>query len=310
LDREPHKKEELMRQASGMKIGVLAGMVVLAVTFGLLGSTPAAANGDGGVLLGCTSDGQLFYIVQFVTGEGEWVYDLPTAGYDGSGDGATEIEFDNLTGNAWVQGSDGSFIDQGFNICNGAPTTDPVYNDYAFNGLEFVGPVLYGTGITDACGPSELRILDPFTGASTLVGPTGMGPISGLAWDPVNEIMYGTTGCAGGAPTNFVIHSSQQEISLLVTIDLTTGLATPVGPTDLAEGTALGGLEFGPDGNLYGGGNNRDGGNMYRIDPRTGHATLLGWSGFYGITGLTLCNRADATATKTSSWGKIKSMYR
>ena len=33
-------------------------------------------------------------------------------------------------------------------------------------------------------GPlSDLRILDPFTGSSKLIGPTGAGPISGLAFD-------------------------------------------------------------------------------------------------------------------------------
>ncbi|MDI6809820.1 MAG: hypothetical protein QME66_12725, partial [Candidatus Eisenbacteria bacterium] len=179
-----------MRQASGVKVVALAGMLALSVAFGLLQVSPAAGNENGGVLLGCTTDGQLFYIVELVSGEGIWVYDLPTYGYDGEGSGATEIEFDNLTGNAWVQGSDGSFIDQGFNICNGAPTTEPVYNGYAFNGLEFVGSTLYGTGITGPCYPSELRILDPFTGFSTLVGPTGMGPIWSSLFSPVKLVRY------------------------------------------------------------------------------------------------------------------------
>ncbi|MDI6808293.1 MAG: hypothetical protein QME66_04835 [Candidatus Eisenbacteria bacterium] len=96
--------------------------------------------------------------------------------------------------------------------------------------------------------------------------------------------------------------------SHLVIINLMTGQAIPVGPTGIMG--ALGGLEFGPDGNLYGGGNQQNGGNIYRIDPNTGQATLVGPSGFYGITGLTLCDRDDATAVKTNSWGRIKSLYR
>ena len=47
-------------------------------------------------------------------------------------------------------------------------------------------------------------------------------------------------------------------------------------------------LEFGPDGNLYGGGSGLDGGRIFRIDKLTGAAVLVGPTGFGSVTGLTL----------------------
>ena len=50
-------------------------------------------------------------------------------------------------------------------------------------------------------------------------------------------------------------------------------------------------LQFGPDGNLYAGGDNTDGGHLYRVNQTTGAATLVGASGFLpsaGLTGLAL----------------------
>jgi hypothetical protein len=86
--------------------------------------------------------------------------------------------------------------------------------------------------------------------------------------------MYGIT--AGGAPAN------------LVTIDLGTGTATVVGPTGLDR---IGSIEFGPDGNLYGG-VTASGSSLatylVRIDKATGAATPIGETGF-SITGLTSC---------------------
>jgi hypothetical protein len=90
--------------------------------------------------------------------------------------------------------------------------------------------------------------------------------------------MYGVT--AGGVPAE------------LVTIDLATGAAKPVGPVVDPKGNILsriGSIEFGPDGKLYGGltmwapilPNN-----LIRIDPATGKAEPVGDTGF-SITGLT-----------------------
>jgi hypothetical protein len=103
-----------------------------------------------------------------------------------------------------------------------------------------------------------------------LVGPTGRGPISGLAYDEATEILYGIDG--GPGPSD------------LLSVDMTTGLASPIGSTGFQAGS----LEFGPDGMLYGGGSRADGGNLYRIDPASGLSELIGPTGFSNVSGLAL----------------------
>src|SRR5262249_54328635 len=53
-------------------------------------------------------------------------------------------------------------------------------------------------------------------------------------------------------------------------------------------GASLSSLEFGPDGNLYGGGSIMDGGRLYRINTGTGAATVVGVTGFTNVAGLAL----------------------
>jgi hypothetical protein len=126
--------------------------------------------------------------------------------------------------------------------------------------------------VTDPHGPSQLRILNPETGTSTLIGPTGIvNPIAGLAYDSTTMTMFGLTGGADVGSSN------------LVTLDLTTGSAAVIG----AVGFNGGSLEFGPDGNLYAGSVGGTG-NLYRINKTTGAGTLVGATGFTNVTGLTL----------------------
>src|SRR5207247_6114881 len=89
--------------------------------------------------------------------------------------------------------------------------------------------------------------------------------------DEPNSIMYGLTGCANGASSN------------LVTVNLTTGAATVIGSVGFNGGS----LEFGPDGNLYGGSTGNTG-NLYRINKATAASTLVGATGFLNLTGLAL----------------------
>jgi hypothetical protein len=162
------------------------------------------------------------------------------------------------------------FGGQRFDIDTGAGVGAPVATGAAFNGLEYVGSTLYGAAIQFGRGPSTLRILDPVNGSSVAIGPTGVGPISGLAYDPTSGVMYGIAGASGPA--------------ILYTIDLSSGAATPVGSTGMQAGS----LEFGPDGALYSGGTGSDSGNLFRIDPGTAAATVVGATGFSSVTGLTL----------------------
>lgn len=214
--------------------------------------------GLGGALYGCGRDGQLF-LINILTGAGTLVANLPF--------GATEIEWDALSGRAWAQQPDGDFTMTEFDIVTGAAIGGPINNNASFTGLEFVGGTLYGAWITESGGSSIFGTLDPATGISVPIGPTGVGPISGLAY---NGTMYGVAG--GGGSTFY-------------TINMATGAATAIGTTGVAY---LGSLEFGPDGNLYAGGGNTEGGNFYRINTATGAATLVGPSGFNSINGLAL----------------------
>lgn len=235
------------------------------------------ARVTGGALYASNSAGE-YYSVDRTTGLAYPVGFLPTYG----GAGATEIEAEPLTGQAWLQGGDGSFIAQPFSVATGTALGAPVGNGYAFNGLEFALGRLYGTAISGSGGPSDLRILTPGTGASALIGPTGFGPISGLAFKPRTSAMYGIIG--GGGPVN------------LVRMDLTSGEATVIGPVPVQ----LGSIEFGPDGDLYGVGNNAEGGDFFRISPTTGHTELVGPSGVPGFTGLTLAPQGTVDAAGPS----------
>jgi len=186
--------------------------------------------------------------------------------------GSTEIECDDF-GICFLQGSDGIFRIAHVVLDVPAPSGFRVFDGGAFNGLEYVGTTLYGTSIVNPCFPSILSTLNPFSGVSAIIGPTNTGrPMSGLAFDQANGIMYGVDGCGALGPSN------------LYTVDLTTGLATPIGNTKVT----LGSLEFGPDGQLYAGGDRRNGGNLYQIDTATGAATFVIRSGFPAVTGLTL----------------------
>lgn len=215
-------------------------------------------------LYACDSQGQL-YFVDHITGLASPTCILPLP--------ATEIEYNNINNRAILQEVDGGFQHQEFDIGTCAPLGPPLFNGAAFNGLEYVGNTLYGTA-QYGCTLSELHIIDPNTGGTTLIGPTGVGPISGLVWDGTSDFLYGVVGCTSTYPSD------------LVAVDLATGVATIIGPTNVPQG--LGGLAFGPNGVLYGIGNNQEGGNFYSINPATGNATLVGPTGFPGFSGLTL----------------------
>ncbi len=185
----------------------------------------------------------------------------------------TEIEYDNVSGRGFVQEGNGAFQGYEVDLSTGLVIAGPIFNGGAYNGIEYVGATAYGTAIFGPLGPSELRILDPFSGGSALIGPTGVGPITGLAYDDDNGTMYATAG-GGITTTNFF------------TIDLNTGVANLVGST----GVLIGGLQFGPDGKLYAGSaaGPAGPGDLYEINPATGAAAFVGPTGFTSISGLTL----------------------
>jgi hypothetical protein len=220
-------------------------------------STPEQA----GVLYASSREG-ILVTLDPATGQGTFVGYLPYA--------SNEIEYNHLTGRAFSQLPDGNFYGTEFDVATGAGIGPIIYDGASYTGLEWLGPQLYGTVIYGPGGGSELRILDPFTGASSYVGVTGRGPISGLAYDEASGTLYGIDGGNGPAA--------------LLTINRVTGAASAVGSTGFQAGS----LEFGPDGALYGGGTGSNAGLLFRIDRNTGAGTFVGYTGLPSVTGLML----------------------
>ncbi|HTM57143.1 MAG TPA: hypothetical protein VL123_01880 [Candidatus Udaeobacter sp.] len=252
----------MTRPARACARSILA-VVAVALSGILAGTLPASAAG---VLYGSTSYGE-YLSIDLATGHGTLLGYLPF----GVTTGATEIEYDPISGRAFMQARDGTFQGSEFNPLNGSAIGGPIADGGSFTGLEFIGSVLYGTVIYGACASSELRILDPWSGSSTLIGSTGVGPISGLAYDAGTATLFGITGCSAG-------HSK------LLRLDVSTGAATVLATLGFEAGS----LEFGPDGKLYAGGSYQGSGAFFRIDPVAGTGTFIGYTGFVSLTGLML----------------------
>ena len=219
-----------------------------------------------GILYGCNDAAQMF-VLNRDTGASSFAYNLPTSGSIG----ATEITCVGTSGDAWVQGRDFTAGIQKFNAGTGLPLGGVVADFVSFNGLEFaVFGKLYGTTSTSGCGNSDLAVLDPVTGISSIVGSTDQRQITGLAFDRRANALYGVT--------NYC------PIGRLVRFDITGGVATEVDSTV----ATLASLEFGPDGDLYAGGDVLDGGYLYRVNTLNGKVKVVGYPGYGAITGLML----------------------
>jgi hypothetical protein len=136
--------------------------------------------------------------------------------------------------------------------------------------------ILYGAGTEGIGGsPSTLYELDPSTGAPVeTIGEVGFN-VTGMAIDPADGTLYGSTGRqpAGGAPNP----------GSLITINRETGAGTLVG--DLVPGTdTAGDITFAADGSLYGwmlpAPTTND---LATINKATGAATVVGEAG--GLSG-------------------------
>lgn len=199
----------------------------------------------------------------------------------------TEIEYDFNTGNVWLESTDGGIEIIEIDILTGAVETITTHGPFSLAGMEYIGTTLYssvialgaggggGTGGGIDQGDATFAIFDTTTGVATPIGDMGTGsPINGLAIHPTSGVLYGIT--SGGLPAT------------LVTVNVGTGLATPVGATGYVR---IGSIEFGPDGNLYGATTSTgtpDANSLVTIDTGTGVATLVGQTG-YSITGLAAC---------------------
>jgi len=202
------------------------------------------------------------------------------------------LQVDPLTGIATV-------IASGVNNNNG-------YTDLAYNPIT---DLLYGSG---ARGDSGLYVIDPATGAGTLIGNPGRGMHS-LVWSPDGATLYGVSQGSFGT-----IDTSTGDFSFISYLgDFAHGMAFQPGtdalfaiigrfnpslytinPTDGATSfvSALShgyqSLEFQADGTLLAGGD----GNLYRINPMNGAETYVGTTGAGELIGLEAIG-ADALDT-------------
>jgi hypothetical protein len=83
--------------------------------------------------------------------------------------------------------------------------------------------------------PGHLVTIDPVTGVATDIGGFGFSTLADLAFDPATGTLYGWRSGNDGD---------------LYTVNLMTGMATLVGESGLSD-LSGGGIEFGPDGELY-----------------------------------------------------------
>ena len=150
------------------------------------------------------------------------------------------------------------------------------------NSVSLQAATLYGA--TAAGAPGELYTLDATTGAMLSdIGPLNDAfsvnyPITGLAFNPITGVLYGSTGNAGAVD------------GMLVTINPATALVTPVGlfnagPVNSSGSPAtMADLAFDSAGNLYGIGS-IGGPQLYSISLATGQATVIGSTGLTSTTG-------------------------
>lgn len=169
---------------------------------------------------------------------------------------------------------------------------------------------------TAAGAAGELYILDPSTGSVIQdVGPTNdlsalNYPITGLAFNPLNGVLYGSTGNAGSVD------------GLLVTINPATAQVSVVGPFNAGPVNSTGApatmadLEFDASGNLYGVAS-IGGPNLYSINPLTGQATLVGANGVatsttgggLAITDLTNVFYGTPTASRFGTYNSLSGAF-
>lgn len=128
--------------------------------------------------------------------------------------------------------------------------------DYSFSGMAFDTwrRRIYVSDVWS--GAWSLVAIDPLTGNHALIGPhVNSSDIHGLAFDPVNDVLYG----------------SDLTNDCLALIDHATGLSTCIGP--LGAGADIRGLAYNNHTSmLYG----IDGTNLFRVDTMIGDATVVG----------------------------------
>ena len=287
-----------MRTSTGPRRAIRSLVLIplmLVVNAALLRANPIAptfwaCDGNGGLH-------EIFVSIHQASGSTGWfshhVCDLPTYGTAG----ASELEVNEATAVGVVQGRDGLPLFQRFNTYPSCGAVGPAVNDVRwYTGFEEIGGTLFAVDTPPTCGTSTLWRLDPVTGGVVAVGSTEYPAIEGLAWNPGALCLYGVSTCP-------------PETGTLVCVDLVSGVATPVGDIGVVGLTSL---EF-TMGELVGGTDAAHGGQLYRIDPATAHATLVPGPLQPEITdfaGLAATGYGYIVPVRAPSWGQFKARYR
>jgi hypothetical protein len=116
-------------------------------------------------------------------------------------------------------------------------------------------------------GESSLYLIDPETGAATLIGPTGFYLCRGLDFQPITNVLY-------------AVCSNDLSFEVLITIDVESGQGTEIGPI-IANGF-LQDLSFRSDGTLYGYFRAKGSNFLSTININTAETNFIGNSGLFG----------------------------
>ncbi|MCC9599551.1 hypothetical protein LOC67_03185 [Stieleria sp. JC731] len=192
-------------------------------------------------------------------------------------------------------------LQTGFATEVGSLGLDANYVGLTYNGND---GQLYLSSNSGADTANNLYVVDQMTGAASLVGNTGVANLTGLAFDPVNKVMYGGTGTGNSLYTinttnasttlvgSYGVSVSGQGLAFdpitqslwladaltdnLFEVNTMTGQASQVGFTSL---TAPVGLAVDPlTGSIYSVDHLSDA--LYTLDRTTGTATFIGQLGF------------------------------
>lgn len=148
------------------------------------------------------------------------------------------LEFDTEPEGIWITQSSSTVqnIELDFGaVGSGSPFTF-WYSDRVVSALALVDGTLHGVSKPSRdSGDSALVTIDTTTGSITEIGPTR--PFVDMAHDRLTGILWG-------------IAYDSSERGALATIDPKTGFT---GPDIIAPIANIGGIAFGPDGNLYAG---------------------------------------------------------
>ena len=126
-----------------------------------------------------------FFTIDATTGVGTLIGNLPVA--------STEIQYDAINNKMYSADNGGSNNIREVDISDGSqigPTLAGSLTSGPFQGMEFIGNTLYVSAY------NSLFTFDPTNGDMNLIGTlsTDFGNINGLAYDAINNVMYGSVG--------------------------------------------------------------------------------------------------------------------